>query len=76
MNHENERGERRKNGGFTDAQIEAITDAVFERIYDRISLQIGRSLISKGLWILGAASTAVLAWLHGAGKIPFFGSGE
>lgn len=57
--------DRRKNGGLTDEQVEAIKQAILDSIYQ----EIGRSLVKKALWALGAIILAAVAWLHGAGKI-------
>lgn len=66
----NDRSERRKNGGLTDEQVEAVKQAILDSIYQ----EIGRSLVKKVLWAVGAVVLAVAAWLHGSGKLPFTGA--
>ena len=61
--------DRRKNGGLTDEQLEAIKQAILDSIYQ----EIGKSLVRKAIWAVGAILLAALAWFHGAGKIPFVG---
>jgi hypothetical protein len=43
---------------------------IWEEIFPQY---VGTGLISKGLWILGAAILALAGWLSGAGKIKFGG---
>ena len=70
--------ERRRNGGLTDKQVEILAEKLSEhleaKLWDKISLRIGSTILSKGLYFLGAAGAAAVAWLHGAGKI--FGASE
>ena len=65
-----DRSERRKNGGLSDGQIEAIKQAILDSIYQ----EIGKSLVKKLLWLGGACILALAAWLHGSGKLPFTGT--
>lgn len=57
--------ERRKSGGLSPEQIDAIKEAVLASVY----ADIGRSLVRKILWALGAVLLALLAWLGGSGHI-------
>ena len=56
---------RRKNGGLTDDQLIQIKAAILASIYE----EIGRSIISKLLWVVGTLCLTALAWLVGSGKI-------
>lgn len=56
---EDEFVERRKNAGLTDQQIEAIREAILASVYE----DIGRSLVRKIVWALGAVFAALLTWL-------------
>ena len=58
--------ERRKNGGLTDEQVEAIKEAVLASVYE----DIGRSLVKKALWVLGAVVAGALGFV-GADHIFF-----
>ena len=51
--------ERRKNGNLTDEQIQDIKKQIMASIYE----DIGRSLVKKILWALGAVLFALLTWL-------------
>ena len=68
MEKKNEIEDRRKNGGLTDEQIEKIKQAILDSIYQ----EIGKSLVRKLVWTVGAIILAGAAWLHGAGwiKLP------
>lgn len=60
------RGERRKNGGLTDEQVEAIREAILRSIYE----DIGRSVVKKVLWAGGIVLLALLGWAGFKGYIP------
>ena len=59
-------GERRKNGGLTDEQIEAIREAILASIYE----EIGRSVVKKVLWAGGVVLLTLLGWAGWKGYIP------
>ena len=65
MNGEPDGEERRKNVGLTDEQIEIIRERILASVYE----DIGRSLVKKVLWILGALLAALLGWLAAKGYI-------
>ena len=52
---------------LSDDQIERIAERAAEVALERVYTQIGKSVVLKVLWLLGAASLAVVAWLNGAG---------
>lgn len=56
MNEDQE--ERRRNGGLTEDQVHAIRDAILRSIYE----EIGRSVVKKILWTLGALLFALFTW--------------
>jgi hypothetical protein len=64
--------ERRKNGGFTDEQIDAIKEAILASIYQ----EIGKSLVRKALWLGGAIILAIGSWLAGSGHIKIPGASD
>ena len=65
MNGEPDGEERRKNVWLTDDQIEIIRERILASVYE----DIGRSLVKKILWILGALLVALLSWLAAKGYI-------
>lgn len=60
--------ERRAGPTLSDAEIEAIAERAAEKALERVYTQIGKSVVNKMLWLLGAAGLAVFAYLKGAGK--------
>ena len=60
--------ERRKNGGLTEKQVEAIRDAILDSVYK----EIGKSTVKWILWVGGSIALAISGWFAGAGhfKIP------
>ena len=65
MNSEPDGDERRKNAWLTDEQIDYIRERILASVYE----DIGRSLVKKILWILGALLVALLSWLAAKGYI-------
>lgn len=65
MNLDSDELERRKNGGLSEDQVEAIKEAILASVYE----DIGRSLVKKAIWLLGALFAAVLTWLAAKGYI-------
>lgn len=59
MEDEQQQIERRKDSGLTPDQLDAIKNAVLASVYE----DIGRSLVKKILWALGAIFMALLTWL-------------
>ena len=59
--------ERRATPHLTQEQIEAIAERAAEVALERVYTQIGKSVVSKLLWLIGAAALAVAAWLNGHG---------
>lgn len=81
--------ERRRNGGLSERQFEALknrlrlelraelkaelAEELYDDLWNSVSLRVGKTVLSKGLYLLGAVLLAIGSWLHGAGKIPFLG---
>lgn len=66
----NEQIERRKNQPLSEDQINEIADRAAERALEKVYTHIGKSVVSKFLWLVGAATLAVVAWLNGKGVWP------
>lgn len=62
---ENGAPDRRRNGGLSDEQIEAVKDRILASVYE----DIGRSLVKKALWLIGAMFVALSAWLAAKGYL-------
>lgn len=61
--------ERRKTVELSDDQIERIAERAAEVALSKVYQQIGKSVVQKILWVVGAASLALFAWLNGSGKV-------
>ena len=62
---QNDGEERRKNSGLTDEQVDQIKEQILASVYE----DIGRSLVKKAIWLLGALFAALLTWLASKGYI-------
>lgn len=62
--------ERRQHAQLSDEQIERIAERAAEVALEKVYTSIGKSVVSKFLWICGAAGLAIAAWLGGAGQLP------
>jgi hypothetical protein len=61
--------ERRTIPQLSDDQIERIAERAAEVALERVYTQIGKSVVSKFLWFVGAATLALAAWLNGSGHL-------
>ncbi|MFC4518619.1 hypothetical protein [Cupriavidus pinatubonensis] len=52
---------------LTEEQIDEIAERAAQVALERVYTQIGKSVVSKFLWLVGAGTLAVAAWLNGAG---------
>ena len=53
--------ERRQ--GLSEEQIEHIADLAAQKALDKVYSQVGRGVLTKAAWVLGAAFVALLMWL-------------
>ena len=60
--------ERRASPHLTEEQIEAIAERAATKALERVYAQIGKSVVQKFLFLVGAAVVAIAAWLKGTGK--------
>ncbi len=61
--------ERRAYPTLSEEQIESIAERAATVALERVYTQIGKSVVSKVMWLAGAAVLAILAWLGGQGKL-------
>lgn len=52
-------------GPLTQRQAENIADLGAKRAEERMYAQLGRSVVKKAIYVLGAASVFFLTWLSG-----------
>jgi len=71
---DNYRGpERRAIAHLSDDQINEIAQRAAAVAIEQVYTSIGRSVVQKFLWMVGAGSLAVVAWLTGAGHLKIGG---
>jgi hypothetical protein len=58
-------GERRKFGGLTDEEIDHIAEKAAEKAFEKVYLQVGKSVLAKLAWMLGAAVVGLFILLGG-----------
>lgn len=59
--------DRRATAHLSDEQINLIAERAAEVALERVYTKIGKSVVSKVLWVFGAAGLALAAWMNGAG---------
>src|SRR3990167_7094416 len=57
--------EERRANVLTEEQVEELKERILASVYE----DIGRSLVKKGLWALGAVLAALLTWLAAKGYV-------
>jgi hypothetical protein len=65
-----EQAERRQTPHLSDEQIDAIAERAAERALEKVYTSIGKSVVSKFLWLVGSGALALAAWLNGKGLWP------
>jgi hypothetical protein len=61
--------ERRSAYPLTEEQLDAIAERAAERALEKVYASIGKSFVTKALWVIGASLLALAAWLKGSGKL-------
>ena len=55
---------------LTDAQIDEIAEKTAERAFQKIYQNVGKSVLTKLTWMVGAAVVGLSMWLGGNGTLP------
>tara|TARA_B110000971_G_scaffold99427_1_gene102268 strand:- start:3611 stop:3799 length:189 start_codon:yes stop_codon:yes gene_type:complete len=55
---------------LTDAQIDEIAEKAAERAFQKIYQNVGKSVLTKLTWMVGAAVVGLFMWLNGNGTLP------
>ena len=55
---------------LTDAQIDEIAEKAAERASQKIYQNVGKSVLTKLTWMVGAAVVGLFMWLGGNGTLP------
>jgi hypothetical protein len=58
-----------RRAALTDEQIELIAERAAEKALEKVYASVGRSVVQKFLWVVGAAALAALAYFKGLGKL-------
>lgn len=61
--------ERRKRTELSDEQIDKIAEKAAEKALEKVYTQIGKSVVQKVLYLVGAAALAIWAYLNGNIKV-------
>lgn len=74
MSEHYEGPERRAKAHLTDDQIEDIAEKAAEKAIGKLTgdvyKAVGKSVVSKFLWIMGALSVGAYLWLKETGIVP------
>ena len=54
---------------LSDDQIERIAERAAQVALEKVYTSIGKSVVSKFLWLVGAGALAVAAWMNGSGHL-------
>jgi preprotein translocase subunit SecG len=57
--------ERRK--GLSEDEIERIAEVAATKALERVYAQVGKSVLTRVTWVLGAAFIGLLMWMGGKG---------
>lgn len=58
-------GDRRAFAGLTEAEIDHIAEKAAEKAFEKVYLQVGKSVLAKLAWMLGAAVIGAFIVLGG-----------
>lgn len=55
---------------LTDEQIEIIAERAAEVALNKVYTEVGKSVVKKVMWVVGAGSIALLMWMGGHNALP------
>jgi hypothetical protein len=58
-----------RRAALTDEQIELIAERAAEKALEKVYASVGKSVVHKLLWLIGAAALAAFAYFKGLGKL-------
>ena len=65
-------GEERRQGQvivLTDEQIDHIAEKAAERALEKVYATVGKSVVTRLLWVVGVVALGLVMWLVGKGTI-------
>lgn len=65
------RGPERRSFPLSDGQMDAIAERAAEKALEKVYAEVGKSIVRKLLWLVGAAGLGLFMWMTGKGiKLP------
>jgi hypothetical protein len=61
--------DRRAHVWLTDDQINDVAERAAEKAIERVYTEIGRSVVKKVLWVVGAGALALFVWMRSKGLV-------
>ena len=55
---------------LTDAQIETIAERAAEVAFQKVYQEVGKTVLTKLAWLVGAATVGLALWLAGHNSLP------
>lgn len=55
---------------LTEAQIDAIAEKAAAKALEKVYSEVGKSVVTKIMWIIGVGSLGLLFWLASIGELP------
>lgn len=55
---------------LSEEEIDKIVEKALDKAVEKMYLEVGRSIIKRGLWVIGSAVVAIAIWLAGGGHFP------
>lgn len=56
---------------LSDEQIDDIAERAAERALEKVYAQVGKSVVTKMLWLVGVVTLCLLVWLAGKDAMRF-----
>lgn len=61
--------DRRQKVSLSDEQVKEIVALVTEKVLEQVYLNVGKEVLTKLFWVVGAAAVGVYAWLKSKGLV-------
>lgn len=58
-----------RRAALSDEQIELIAERAAEKALEKVYASVGKSIVHKVFWLVGAAALALVAYFKGVGKL-------
>ena len=62
-------GQERRRKSISDEEFEAIANRAAEKALEKVYAEVGKGVLKKLLWLIGAATLAAIAFLSAKGYI-------